>query len=141
MRSLDVETARRLGSIVRLFHLEQSGRANRFYFWALHGRRVAFVGIVSQVLTGTRTDPARLHDPRNCDAGLHLLFSTSHRRRILFLTPEAVTRPKQKERNPQQQDNREQRAGGKILSSVHSAQIVALSIFNADRASVSSVSS
>jgi hypothetical protein len=44
---------------------------------------------------------------REFGAGLHLLLSTSHRSRILFSTPEAVTRFKQKERNRKQQDDRE----------------------------------
>jgi hypothetical protein len=44
---------------------------------------------------------------RKFGAGLHLLLSTSHRSRILFSTPETVTRFKQKERNRKQQDDRE----------------------------------
>jgi hypothetical protein len=44
---------------------------------------------------------------RKFGAGLHLLLSASHRSRILFSTPEAVTRFKQKERNRKQQDDRE----------------------------------
>jgi hypothetical protein len=73
--------------------------------------------------------------------GTGLLLSTSHCSRILFPTPKAVTRFKQKERNRQQQDDREQYTFGKILSSVHSAQIVSPSIFNAVSASVSAISS
>jgi hypothetical protein len=47
-----------------------------------------------------------------------LFLSTSHRSRILF---PPLARFKQKERNRQQQDDREQHAGGRIVSTARHA--------------------